>query len=91
MMKMIEKQYKIIDETGIHARPAAILVKGASKFIAELQVQYKDKTANLKSIMGVLSLGVVQEAEINIIANGEDEQEALQEMDEIIKKEGLAV
>ncbi len=88
---MVEKQYKVNDETGIHARPAAILVRVAGQFKSDIQIQYKEKKANLKSIMGVMSLGVVQKAEIKIIANGEDEQEALQGMDEIMKKEGLAV
>lgn len=90
-MKMVEKQFKVIDETGIHARPATILVKAAGKFKSDIQLQYKEKKVNLKSIMGVMSLGVVHGAEIKIIANGEDEQEALQGMDEIMKKEGLAV
>ena len=88
---MVEKQYKVNDKTGIHARPAATLVRVAGQFKSDIQIQYKEKKANLKSIMGVMSLGVVQKAEIKIIANGEDEQEALQGMDEIMKKEGLAV
>ncbi len=88
---MVEKQYKVIDETGIHARSAAILVKAAAKFNSDLQLQYNEKKANLKSIMGLMSLGVVQGAEIKIIATGDDEQEALQGMDEIFTKESLAV
>jgi phosphocarrier protein len=88
---MVEKQYKVIDETGIHARTAAILVKAAAKFNAELQLQYNEKKANLKSIMGIMSLGVVQGVEIKIIANGDDEQEALQGMNELFMKESLAV
>jgi phosphocarrier protein len=88
---MVEKQYKVIEETGIHARPATILVQVADKFNSDIQLEYKEKKMNLKSIMGVMSLGIGHGAEIKIIANGSDEQEALQSLEETLIKEGLAV
>jgi phosphocarrier protein HPr len=88
---MVEKQYKVIDKTGIHARPATILVQAAGKFDSEIHLEYNNKKVNLKSIMGVMSLGVPQGAEIKIIADGSDEQEALQSIEETLTKEGLAV
>lgn len=57
---MVEKQFKVIAETGIHARPATVLVQTASKFEADIQLEYKGKKVNLKSIMGVMSLGIGQ-------------------------------
>ncbi len=57
---MAEKQFKVTAETGIHARPATILVQAASKFDSEIHLEYKEKKVNLKSIMGVMSLGVGQ-------------------------------
>lgn len=87
---MAEKQYKIIAETGIHARPATLLVQAAGKFSSEIQIEYKGKHVNLKSIMGVMSLGIGQGAEIKIITEGSDEQEALQAIEETLTKEGLA-
>ncbi|MEH7110657.1 MULTISPECIES: phosphocarrier protein HPr [Bacillaceae] len=87
---MAEKQYKVIADTGIHARPATLLVQTASKFDSEINLEYKGKTVNLKSIMGVMSLGIGQGAEIKITAEGSDADTALSSLDETMKKEGLA-
>ncbi len=88
---MIEKQYKVIEETGIHARPATVLVQAAGKFDSSIQLEYNEKRVNLKSIMGVMALGIGQGAEIKIIVEGTDEKEALQSIEETLTKEGLAV
>lgn len=86
---MVEKQFKVIAETGIHARPATLLVQTASKFEADIQLEYKGKKVNLKSIMGVMSLGIGQGADITISAEGGDEENALQSLAEVMSKEGL--
>lgn len=86
---MVEKQFKITSETGIHARPATSLVQTASKFDAELHLIYNDRQVNLKSIMGVMSLGVGANADIRVIAEGADEEEAVKGLEETMKKEGL--
>jgi phosphocarrier protein HPr len=87
---MADKQFKVIAETGIHARPATLLVQTASRFDSEITLEYKGKTVNLKSIMGVMSLGVGQGAEIKIAAEGNDANDALQALEDTLKKEGLA-
>jgi phosphocarrier protein HPr len=87
---MAEKQFKVTADTGIHARPATLLVQTASKFDSEINLEYKGKKVNLKSIMGVMSLGIGQGAEISISAEGSDSEEALRSLDELLKKEGLA-
>ncbi|MDP4155023.1 MAG: phosphocarrier protein HPr [Bacillota bacterium] len=87
---MVEKKFKVIEETGIHARPATVIVQKAGKFNSDIQIEYKGKKVNLKSIMGVMSLGISFGSEINIIAEGSDEQEALQGIEETLTKEGLA-
>ncbi|WP_066367687.1 phosphocarrier protein HPr [Neobacillus fumarioli] len=87
---MAEKQFKVIAETGIHARPATLLVQTASKFDSDINLEYKGKTVNLKSIMGVMSLGIGQGAEIKITAEGNDADDALNSITEMLKKEGLA-
>ena len=51
------KDFHIIAETGIHARPATLLVQAASKFTSDVTLSYQGKDVNLKSIMGVMSLG----------------------------------
>ncbi len=90
MFTMAEKTYKIIEETGIHARPATLIVREAGKFNSNIELEYNGKTVNLKSIMGIMSLGIGKNAVIKIKANGTDENEAMNAIDELMKKEGLA-
>lgn len=87
---MQKKDFHIIAETGIHARPATLLVQTASKFNSDINLEYKGKSVNLKSIMGVMSLGVGQGAEVSITVDGQDEVEAMEGIVETLKKEGLA-
>lgn len=87
---MVERKFKIISETGIHARPATLLVQAAGKFDSEIILEYKGRSVNLKSIMGVMSLGVGKGAEITISATGSDENDALNTLIDKLKKEGLA-
>ncbi|HDM5465299.1 TPA: phosphocarrier protein HPr [Staphylococcus aureus] len=86
---MEQNSYVIIDETGIHARPATMLVQTASKFNSDIQLEYNGKKVNLKSIMGVMSLGVGKDAEITIYADGSDESDAIQAISDVLSKEGL--
>ena len=86
---MEKREFTITSETGIHARPATILVQAASKFGSDINLEYNGKSVNLKSIMGVMSLGVGQNAKVTITANGDDEKEALDTVAETMKKEGL--
>ncbi|KAB7669377.1 phosphocarrier protein HPr [Bacillus sp. B1-b2] len=86
---MSEKTFTVIDETGIHARPATLLVSAASKFKSDMQIAFQGKSVNLKSIMGVMSLGVPKGGEITITATGEDEVEAVDGLEAVLKKEGL--
>ena len=87
---MEKRDFHIIAETGIHARPATLLVQAASKFGSDVNLEYNGKSVNLKSIMGVMSLGVGQNADVTITAEGDDEKDALDAIADTIKKEGLA-
>lgn len=79
---MVEKLVKVINRSGIHTRPAASIVKLASKFKSEVYL-IRDKFAiNGKSIIGVMTLAAEQGSEIKVRAEGPDEQEAV---DEIVK------
>ncbi|MFA9558650.1 phosphocarrier protein HPr [Evansella sp. AB-rgal1] len=82
---MAEKNYKITADTGIHARPATQLVNKAGQFESEITLEYKGKSVNLKSIMGVMSLGVAQGAEVTIKAEGPDADQAMAGIDEVMK------
>ena len=87
---MVDKQFKVIADTGIHARPATLLVQTASKYDSDINLEYKGKKVNLKSIMGVMSLGIGKGAEITISAEGKDEQSALDSLQDTLNKEHLA-
>lgn len=86
----MEKSFVIIDETGIHARPATLLVQSATQFQSEMSLEYKGKSVNLKSIMGVMSLGIPKGAEIKIHASGSDETEAIETIAALMVKQGLS-
>lgn len=86
---MSEKTFTVTAETGIHARPATVLVQTASKYDADVNLEYNGKTVNLKSIMGVMSLGIPQGSQIKIIAAGSDADEAIAGLGETLKNEGL--
>ena len=87
---MEKRDFHIIAETGIHARPATLLVQAASKFGSDVNLEYNGKSVNLKSIMGVMSLGVGQGADVTITADGDDAADAVAAIADTMKKEGLA-
>ncbi|MBD3106921.1 phosphocarrier protein HPr [Bacillus sp. AGMB 02131] len=87
---MEQKTFKVIEDSGIHARPATLLVQAAGKFESDINLEYNGKKVNLKSIMGVMSLGIAQGAEITISAEGSDAAEAIASLTETLSKEGLA-
>lgn len=87
---MEKKDFNVTAETGIHARPATLLVQTASKFNSDINLEYKGKSVNLKSIMGVMSLGVDQGSDVTISVDGADESDAMAAIVETMKKEGLS-
>lgn len=87
---MTEKQFVITDEAGIHARPASALVGSLSKFKSDITMEFKGKKVNLKSILGVMSLGVSSGSTVTIAADGEDEEQAIAQITEVMKSQGLA-
>ncbi|OMP66206.1 phosphocarrier protein HPr [Domibacillus epiphyticus] len=87
---MSKKPFTVTADTGIHARPATLLVQTASKFSSDINLEFNGKTVNMKSIMGVMSLGIGKGAEIVISAEGSDETTALEAIESLLKSEGLA-
>ncbi|MBM7617998.1 phosphocarrier protein [Weissella uvarum] len=86
---MESREFHIVAEAGIHARPATLLVQTASKFTSDITLSYQGKDVNLKSIMGVMSLGVGQGADVTISAEGDDASAALDAISETMEAEGL--
>ncbi|MCM3086858.1 phosphocarrier protein HPr [Bhargavaea ginsengi] len=87
---MVEKQYTISASEGLHARPTSLLVGSLAPFSSDISLIYNDKTVNMKSILGVMALGVASGATITVRAEGADENEAIAKIDEVMKSEGLA-
>ncbi len=81
---MKAKELTITNEDGLRASKAAMFVQVAGKFSSQILVEKGNKKINAKSIMGVLSLGVKRDDKIFIFANGKDEEEAIEAMDELI-------
>ena len=88
-MILAEKVYTITDESGLHARPATILVNTANKFASDVSAEYENRTVNLKSVMGVLSLGVIKGAQLKVVATGSDEEELLSALTKEMQEHNL--
>ncbi|MET0785924.1 MAG: phosphocarrier protein HPr [Paenisporosarcina sp.] len=86
---MIEKNFNITATEGLHARPSSALVAAVSAFKSEITLKYNEKTVNLKSILGVMSLGVSNGSSVTISASGEDEAAAMAKIEEIFLSEGI--
>ena len=76
------KKEKVIlqNETGLHARPAAELVKLANSFNCDVNITANGRTVSAKSILGIMSLGIKASTEIEIECNGEEEENAINEI-----------
>jgi len=85
------KEYKtqIVDPVGLHARPATVAVNAASKFRSDVTIGFNGKTVNMKSIMGVMSLGVPTLSNIVITCDGEDEEDAIKTIVEALKAQKI--
>lgn len=81
----MEKEIKILNKSGLHARPATIFVKEAAKFKSEIRIEKDGKQVSAKSIIGILSCGLEQGSKVKIIAAGEDESEAINALVNIIE------
>ena len=81
----------VVDPVGLHARPATVAVNAASKFKSEINVAFKGREVNMKSIMGVMSLGVPTKATVTIVAEGDDEDEdaAVAAIEEVLRAQKI--
>ncbi|MCI8406377.1 MAG: HPr family phosphocarrier protein [Oscillospiraceae bacterium] len=79
---MYVKDVKVQNQVGLHARPATFFIQKANEFKASIWVEKEERRVNAKSLLGVLSLGIVGGTEIKVIADGADEQLAV---DSLIK------
>lgn len=82
---MKEATLTIENKTGIHARPASVFVQTATKFKSKVQLKAKGKTADAKSILMLMSLGLAKGTEVTIVADGPDEDEAIKALSGLIE------
>ena len=82
---MVSQKTTIKNPTGLHLRPAGLFCKTAVQFKSRVSFQFKDTTANAKSVLSVLGACIKKGDEIELICEGEDEQEALNAMVAIIE------
>ena len=74
---MYTKNVLIQNQVGLHARPATYFIQKANEFKSSIWIERAERRVNAKSLLGVLSLGIVGGSEINIIADGVDENAAV--------------
>lgn len=73
----VKKDVLVQNRVGLHARPATFFIQKANEFKSSIWVEKDERRVNAKSLLGVLSLGIVGGTSIDIIADGSDEQEAV--------------
>jgi len=81
---MISRDVTIQNNVGLHARPATFFIQKANTYKSSIWVEKEDRRVNAKSLLGVLSLGIVKGMTITLIADGPDETEALEGLAELV-------
>jgi phosphocarrier protein HPr len=82
---LIEKEITVINKLGLHARPAAQLVKTTSRFKSEVSIRRDSLTVNAKSIMGVMMLAAELGAVLKFRIEGEDEKQAMEAIEKVFQ------
>lgn len=81
---MVIKEIVINNETGLRSKSAAVFIQKASHFKSSIWIEKGEKKANAKSLLGLLSLSIGNGNKITVIAEGEDEEKAIQELEEYL-------
>lgn len=83
---MVEREVTIKNRAGIHARPAALIVQTANKFDSQISFENGTDRINGKSIMGIITLGATYNTTLKIIAEGDDEEQAVEALSNLFDK-----
>ena len=84
---MYIKEVTVINQVGLHARPATFLIQKANEFKCGIWVEKDERRVNAKSLLGILSLGISQGDTITIVGDGADEESAVNALCELIDSE----
>lgn len=82
---MFVKDVKVENQVGLHARPATFFIQKANEYKSSIWVEKEERRVNAKSLLGVLSLGIMGGTDIRIIADGSDEEEAVEGLVALVK------
>ena len=82
---MYDKSVTVQNQVGLHARPATFFVQKANEFKSSIWVEKEERRVNAKSLLGVLSLGIMGGTKINILASGSDEEEAVNDIVKLVE------
>ena len=82
---MFVKDVMVQNQVGLHARPATFFIQKANEYKSSIWVEKEERTVNAKSLLGVLSLGIVGGTTIKIIADGADEEEAVENLVKLVQ------
>ncbi len=82
---MYVKEVSVQNQVGLHARPATFFIQKANEFKSSIWVEKEERRVNAKSLLGVLSLGIVGGTPIRVIADGQDEQEAVDNLVSLVE------
>ena len=85
-VQKIEKEIPIINRLGLHARPAALFVRTASRYRSEVWVEKEGEKINGKSIMGLMMLAAGQGSKLTISCEGPDAEKVMEELEELIRQ-----
>ena len=81
---MLSREVTVVNVVGLHARPATFFIQKANSQKSSIWVGKDDRRVNAKSLLGVLSMGIVKGTVVTLIADGEDEKEALDGLEELV-------
>lgn len=84
---MLTREVTINNQVGLHARPATFFIQKANEFKSNIWIEKDDRKVNAKSLLGVLSLGIVKGTSVSLIADGSDEKEALGTLESLINSD----
>ena len=82
---MFVKDVMVQNQVGLHARPAPFFIQKANEFKSSIWIEKEERRVNAKSLLGILSLGIVGGTSIRIIADGADEQQAVDALVELVE------
>ena len=82
---MVKQDVTITNNIGLHARPATFFIQKANSFKCSIWIEKDDRKVNAKSLLGVLSMGIAKGMTVTLLADGQDEERAIQGLVELVQ------